>query len=484
MNDTTILPVWQRAQRYARAVLFSLAVMLGATSLAAQVVINEIVYKDSTLYPSGDWVELFNAGDTSVYLSGWIVTDAGGNAYTNGAVSIPARGYLVICRDTADFHAAYPAVTNYVGPSGVALGSNDTVMLHTKDGVKEDEVAYECGAQGWPYAYGNSRSLELVYPYEDNAEAVYWRQSGALGGSPGAMNPGAIGMRVLTHNRQPDGPTSAQQVTVKIKAKDAFGTLTAAVMQVSWGGAYSPQTMTPLPSDEYELTLPATNNGCVVRYYFTLYNNLGQVAQKWWQGTNQPYLYVVTDNPIFNGLVINEIMYNSSNVWLGQGYEYVEILNATSLPVTISYWLFEDEKEALRLPAPLVLSSGWFLVLADTPAAITGVYGALPANAMVYAAPGLGLDNGGEHLKWQNANGQMIDQVVYDDKAPWPTTPDGQGPSLELLDPSLDNADPTAWAASLGWGTPGRPNSVPEPAALLWALLGAWRARRSTMSPR
>ena len=28
--------------------------------------------------------------------------------------------------------------------------------------------------------------------------------------------------------------------------------------------------------------------------------------------------------------------------------------------------------------------------------------------------------------------------VDYDDAAPWPLTPDGDGPSLELLDPSQD----------------------------------------------
>jgi hypothetical protein len=54
--------------------------------------------------------------------------------------------------------------------------------------------------------------------------------------------------------------------------------------------------------------------------------------------------------------------------------------------------------------------------------------------------------------------------VRYDDVAPWPTEPDGDGPSLELLDPSLDNALATSWAASIApHGTPGEANSLTEP---------------------
>jgi hypothetical protein len=51
--------------------------------------------------------------------------------------------------------------------------------------------------------------------------------------------------------------------------------------------------------------------------------------------------------------------------------------------------------------------------------------------------------------------------VTYDDKNGWPTSPDGGGPSLELLYPSLDNNLPTSWDPSVNdGGTPGVKDSV------------------------
>jgi hypothetical protein len=56
----------------------------------------------------------------------------------------------------------------------------------------------------------------------------------------------------------------------------------------------------------------------------------------------------------------------------------------------------------------------------------------------------------------------VIDAVTYSDGDPWPTTTDGTGPSLELMDPLADNNDPANWAASTAssGSTPGAVNSV------------------------
>ena len=59
-----------------------------------------------------------------------------------------------------------------------------------------------------------------------------------------------------------------------------------------------------------------------------------------------------------------------------------------------------------------------------------------------------GLSNGGETLTLKDATAAVIDSVTYTDRDPWPTTTDGTGPSLELIDPTLDNNDPVNWAAS------------------------------------
>jgi len=73
-----------------------------------------------------------------------------------------------------------------------------------------------------------------------------------------------------------------------------------------------------------------------------------------------------------------------------------------------------------------------------------------------------GLSNGGEAITLRDATSAVIDTVTYTDRDPWPTTTDGTGPSLELIDPLADNNDPVNWAAStaLAGSTPGAANSV------------------------
>ena len=50
--------------------------------------------------------------------------------------------------------------------------------------------------------------------------------------------------------------------------------------------------------------------------------------------------------------------------------------------------------------------------------------------------------------------------LSYENRSPWPTGPDGGGPSLALIDPSLGGSLPVSWRAShvLG-GTPGFANT-------------------------
>ena len=49
--------------------------------------------------------------------------------------------------------------------------------------------------------------------------------------------------------------------------------------------------------------------------------------------------------------------------------------------------------------------------------------------------------------------------MFYNDAAPWPLPPDGEGPTLELRKPFTDLNKGQSWAASCDHGTPGRFNS-------------------------
>lgn len=444
-------------------------------SLSAKMVVNEIVYKSGLAYDSGDWVELFNSSDTAQDISNWRIEDDGGNYYIIPASTVVnPYDYIVIYSDSA-FLTVYPSVTKVRGPSLIGFGkTSDSVILYNALGEEQDTVDYEVGINGWPNANGNNRSIELIYPYNSNNDPASWALSATAGGTPGAKNTGAVGIAIDNHNRSPDGPTSSQMPYINLTARDAFSTLTSVIIHVQYGtGGYSSTQMTPGANDLYSITLPATNDGMYVRYYFSFANAAGQTMERWWNGNSEPYLYRVQNSPVYSGMVINEIMYNSSNIWddgsgILDNYEYVEIYNYNSFDVDISYWQFHDDGNKYRLPADITLPANGFAVLADKTQAVLDVYGPYPHDSLLISFPDIGLANSGEQIRWQNVNGENINDVTYTDDPPWPTTPDGDGPSLELFRWDLDNSLPANWRASTGFGTPGRPNStIPEPVSVL-----------------
>ena len=68
------------------------------------------------------------------------------------------------------------------------------------------------------------------------------------------------------------------------------------------------------------------------------------------------------------------------------------------------------------------------------------------------------LNNGGERVTLVDSEGVEIQSFRYNDKSPWPESPDGQGPSLVLMDPlsGPDHSEPESWRASgSDGGSPG-----------------------------
>ena len=110
-----------------------------------------------------------------------------------------------------------------------------------------------------------------------------------------------------------------------------------------------------------------------------------------------------------------------------------------------------------RFPAGASIAPGGFYVLANDATQFQATYHR--AADLLYTG---NLSNGGETVNLKDNTGATIDSVKYSDHDPWPTTTDGTGPSLELIDPAQNNDDYLNWAASTNaaGATPGAPNSV------------------------
>jgi hypothetical protein len=149
-------------------------------------------------------------------------------------------------------------------------------------------------------------------------------------------------------------------------------------------------------------------------------------------------------------IVINEIHYNpSSDQGNDDNYEFLELYNTSDAEVDLSFTLFTEGINHV-FEYGTTISAGGYLVLAKDSSSYS--------SSIEWESGSLG--NGGEDILLANGvDSTTIDFVDYDDGGDWPSSPDGDGPTLELINPSLDNAQPESWAASAGYGSPGSLNS-------------------------
>jgi hypothetical protein len=156
-------------------------------------------------------------------------------------------------------------------------------------------------------------------------------------------------------------------------------------------------------------------------------------------------------------LVINEIMYHPAN----PGAEFVEIHN-TSLTHAFDLTGCRLAGVNFNFPGGTVIRPNGFLVVAADRVAFANAYGShIPVTGEY---PGR-LQHAGERLRLLRvgtggAPDQVYAEVTYGSTPPWPTDANGQGPSLQLIDPTRDNHRVGNWATAAIPTEPLNPQTV------------------------
>jgi len=173
---------------------------------------------------------------------------------------------------------------------------------------------------------------------------------------------------------------------------------------------------------------------------------------------NEFYEYTVSHGGSSgNSLVINEINYNSSDNFDSE--DWVELYNPTDDTFNISNWEFKDENDnnIFYIPENIFLTPGQYIVLCKDTTSFVTIFDDVEN---YIGNIDFGFSGNGELLRLFNSSGELVDFVEYDDSEPWPIEPDGNGPTLELINPFLDNSIANNWNASEDYGTPGYINGA------------------------
>jgi hypothetical protein len=175
-----------------------------------------------------------------------------------------------------------------------------------------------------------------------------------------------------------------------------------------------------------------------------------------------------------NELIVSELMYNSTEA---TDVEWIELYNNSGAPLDLTgWWLVDDDPvEHSHIPLSGTLAAGEVKVLAGTEALFTAKYPGVTNYFPVFFQTHdveWSLGNGGDTVNIYNALDELVFTMTYDDAAPWPTEPDGTGPSLLLVSNGCqDFNDGACWTSGETDGTPGQLTGTIPTTGATWSTV-------------
>ena len=467
-----------------------------------------------------EFLELKNTGSTTLALEGLSFTAGITFRFPAGVLLGPGR-LLVLARNAAEFEAKYPGVSGTSEYTGQLGDGGETLRLSHPTLGTVLEVTYGAAAP-WP-ATPAGHGFSLV-PRDPNVnpgpnDSRNWRASAAPGGSPGLDDPPSLIPPVKINEALSASP---------LPQADTIELFNPTASPVDLGGWFlTDNAQVPkkyripdgtvigvggfLLFDETQFNVPpgATNRfalssrGETVSLFsadpagnLTGYDHgfdfgaaeegvsFGRHVISTGEEQFPPQISFTpgasNSGPRVGPVVISEIMYHPAP---GED-EFLEIKNISTATVPLFDPLRPTNTWRLKglgytFPPNLDLAPGELLVLASIePDLFRASYGVSRGVRVLGPYPGTPQDSG-ERLELQmpglpDADGVpfiTVDEVRYNDKAPWPAAADGSGPSLQRLNAVLYGNDPAYWTAALanpGSAYPGGgpPRLISEPTNL------------------
>ncbi|MCF7731813.1 MAG: lamin tail domain-containing protein [Akkermansiaceae bacterium] len=449
-----------------------LALLASVSALSAeQIVFSEIHYHPKDGKP--EYVEINNLTATPFDIAKWKISDGIDYEFPEFDAAKPAATYLqpfeyivVSAVDEATLRAAYsiPSSAKVYGPwVGTLDNSGERIALEDKNGVLRAEVSYDDDGRKWPVAAdGAGHSLRLLKPNRGGSNWRNWTASSRPGGTPGALpsrgKPLADLLALSEVHFAADGSVDWVELHARGNAAVVADDLSIASQRDFSNAVPLAGTIAVGGYASWDVAFPTEVNGDVEIYVF---NSAGTVvaAQKFTRDAGQEgFQSVPVGEEWFGGpghtrdapnapsarntnIIINEIMYDPpSDARTG---EFVELYNRGSAAVDLGGWSFVEGID-FTFPTGTTLGPGAYLVVAADAAWMTAHYGAI---RVVGDFSGQ-LGDSGELLRLEDGGGNLADQVDYLPSGDWPELADGDGSSMELKNPAMDNDSPSAWADS------------------------------------
>jgi hypothetical protein len=469
--------------------------------------VTEIHYNPLEQGDETEFLELTNISSTQTLdVSGVSFSDGPQEPYVLPAGTMLSPGQsLVIAANPAALQAAYPqaAATRIFGPYlGNLSNAGERIKLDDASGNTIVDFTYSDGAL-WPQsADGVGASLVLIdvnTPVDQLDKPNRWRGSTVAGGTP---TQAAVPNRGVVINELLSAPIAggAQQIELKNTSSTTMALAgwslsdsAANLRKFTFGpgttlapGAYLVLSQSEVGfslddagSDDLWLVQTDGNGrplffGDDVAFGASV---PGEPWGRWPDGPGrlmpliQPTFGTTNAAPRIGNVVISEVQYHPPEpsaaalaldpTITSADLEFVELTNMQDIPVQLDTWRIRGGIEIDFDPGTLMAEGESVVVLRFNPArpenatrlaAFRAHYG-ITAEIKLLGGYAGQLSNGMDHVLLQrNATDATeplwVDEVVYDDVAPWPTAADGNGPSLQRLSPTESGNVASSWFAA------------------------------------
>jgi len=168
--------------------------------------------------------------------------------------------------------------------------------------------------------------------------------------------------------------------------------------------------------------------------------------------------FLVDQTPTDLNIVINEINYKSSDNF--NSNDWLELYNPNSYAVDISNWIFSDDNDAnvYVFPENTIIQQESYLVIVKDIADFSASFAEISNYVGEFD---FGLSSSSDAIRLFNSEMIIQDEVYYNSSFPWPNLGNGDGYTLELISPFLDNSLPENWTNFNEYGSPNEVNSPP-----------------------
>jgi Lamin Tail Domain/Bacterial Ig-like domain/CHU_C Type IX secretion signal domain len=457
-------------KKYCLLIIFCVAVFFGKAQVVNRfdIVIDEIMADPTPQInlPNNEWIELRNTTATPINLSGWRIADATGTSGPMPSYNLLPDSFVIVC--TASAVAAMSAYGPTISVTSFPSLDNtgDVIYLRSAQNKIIHTVNY---AYAW---YQNELkkdggwTLEMIDTKNPCSGFSNWKASIDLkGGTPGKKN----SVDAINADASPPqllrafATDSVNIVLVFDEPLDSVKAATANNYSISDGIGVPQQAITVSPAfDKVNLKLnaPLSRN----KVYTVTATAIADCAGNAITAKNMARLGLTEIADSLN-IVINEILFNPKS----NGTDYVEIYNRSNKIIDLKQTYIANRNTAGIISSIKPLSAENyllfpqdFIVITEDAAIIKRDFITKNMDAFVTVAsmPSFNDDKGDVIIL--NAQGNITDELQYDEKWHFKLIDNREGVALERIDYNSPTQQPDNWhsaATSVGYGTPTYKNS-------------------------